>query len=423
MLVLEPSRRYTIEQIKRHRWMCPEILELSNIAKFNVNMDGTTNIEPNEDILRIMSEFAGIPPNKTRASLKKNSYDHVAAIYLLLQDRVYNKKVAQEKHLAGDGANIGLKSTTSTSTIASSSISLPKHTGGNKHLSLTGSTLSTLSTTTSTSKYSSKVYKQSGKQSTVGDTHKLKTNTVLHEDQISNNLHLLKEHYSLLSKLSRQTLINDRCGPASGTAPCPIDYKLQPKIVDSHRRYHSEKNGGRLSRQDLCNKHRPTGCSAYIVDNNKHSTINLNSRDSLSSNQRLNCGLTARIIDDRSLRERLFTGACGVTHFNIEESILKQSTEDCRLLLQKATAISECKNVKHQQKQQKMTEDLQLPGTKLNDSKPLSSSISFDSSAVLDQSLSFRYKMSAEATKLFQTLQESPLPLDVNNLRFASISI
>ncbi|KAI8116088.1 hypothetical protein FF38_00917 [Lucilia cuprina] len=406
MLVLEPSRRYTIEQIKLHRWMCPEILELSNIAKFNVNMDGTTNIEPNEDIMRIMSEFAGIPPEKTRASLKKNSYDHVAAIYLLLQDRVYNKKMAQEKQQMC-GGSVGLNNTTSNATIASSS-SLPKYAGGSKQHAL--STLSTLSSASATTQYSSKIlYKHNSKASAATDHHqqRLKANHVLHEDQVSNNLHLIKEHYSLLSKLSRQTLLSERSAPVTGTA----EHLLQSKMVDNHLRYHSEKSSGRTSRQDLGNSHRPIGCSSYSIDNNKHSITNLNSRDVLASNQRLNGGPPVRVIDERSIRERMFSGAGGIAHFNIEESILKQSSEDCRLLLQKATAISESKNNKHQQKP-KTTEDKQMSDTKLNESKPLSSSTSFDSSAVLDQSLSFRYKMSAEATKLFQTLQESPLPVE-----------
>jgi len=43
----------------------------------------------------------------------------------------------------------------------------------------------------------------------------------------------------------------------------------------------------------------------------------------------------------------------------------------------------------------------------------MSSSSSFDSKANLGQS--FRYKMSAEASKLFQTLQESPLPVEVSD--------
>lgn len=45
--------------------------------------------------------------------------------------------------------------------------------------------------------------------------------------------------------------------------------------------------------------------------------------------------------------------------------------------------------------------------------KSMSGSSSFDSQANLGQS--FRYKMSAEATKLFQTLQESPLPVEVSS--------
>lgn len=92
MLVLEPTRRYTIEQIKHHRWMCPELLEHAIIAKYNLNMERQAVLEPSEDILCIMSEYVGIAPDKTRASLKKNTYDHVAAIYLLLQDRVSHKK-------------------------------------------------------------------------------------------------------------------------------------------------------------------------------------------------------------------------------------------------------------------------------------------------------------------------------------------
>lgn len=96
MLVLDPTRRYTISQIKHHRWFCPQMLELLNVSKWNKNLEGTSNIEPDENILRVMSEFAGIAPEKTRNSLKKNSYDHIAAIYLLLQDRANNKKITQE---------------------------------------------------------------------------------------------------------------------------------------------------------------------------------------------------------------------------------------------------------------------------------------------------------------------------------------
>ncbi|XP_019891073.2 serine/threonine-protein kinase par-1 [Musca domestica] len=404
MLVLEPSRRYTIEQIKLHRWMCPEILELSNIAKFNVNMDGTTNIEPNEDILRIMSEFAGIPPEKTRSSLKKNSYDHVAAIYLLLQDRVYNKKLQQEqKHMLGSAT---------CSTGSTASISLPKHSSISKQHALAGSTLSQLSAVSSTAaahQYSSKMLYKQTKSSSTDQHHRLKSGHVLPPEEHNQ---FVRDHYSLMTRLSRQTLLGER-----GVTTTNADHVLQPKMPDSQMRYHFERLG-RMSRQDLSSSQLPIGSSTYGIDNNKHSISNLNCRDIGSSNHCLNGGLptattttTLRYADDRSMRERLFggVGTAGATNFNIEESILKQSSEDCRLLLQKATAISESKNNKHKTK---TTEAKQKSDTKLSDSKSISSSTSFDSSSNLDQSLSFRFKMSAEATKLFQTLQESPLPLE-----------
>lgn len=45
--------------------------------------------------------------------------------------------------------------------------------------------------------------------------------------------------------------------------------------------------------------------------------------------------------------------------------------------------------------------------------KAMSSSNSFDLTTNLNQS--FRFKMSAEANRLFQTLQESPLPVEVGS--------
>lgn len=71
MLVLDPTRRYTIDQIKRHRWMLAEVMEPPVLSEIpTTNPGGTSAVEPNEEILRIMAEFVGIPPHKTRESLK-----------------------------------------------------------------------------------------------------------------------------------------------------------------------------------------------------------------------------------------------------------------------------------------------------------------------------------------------------------------
>lgn len=69
MLVLEPSRRVTIEQIKRHRWMMAEVMEIPI-----VHPSATPIVyEPNDQILRIMQNL-GIDAQRTRESLKVSSF-------------------------------------------------------------------------------------------------------------------------------------------------------------------------------------------------------------------------------------------------------------------------------------------------------------------------------------------------------------
>ncbi|CAB3360382.1 Hypothetical predicted protein [Cloeon dipterum] len=81
MLVLAPEKRFTVEQVKKHRWMVaegpPRLLPSSN----------QPSGEPNEQILRLMQSL-GIDAAKTKESLNNSSYDHHAAIYYLLLERV-----------------------------------------------------------------------------------------------------------------------------------------------------------------------------------------------------------------------------------------------------------------------------------------------------------------------------------------------
>lgn len=69
MLVLDPIKRYTIEQIKRHRWMMAEAMEPINTNTIITNSIGTSECEPNEQILRLMQGL-GIDAQKTRDSLR-----------------------------------------------------------------------------------------------------------------------------------------------------------------------------------------------------------------------------------------------------------------------------------------------------------------------------------------------------------------
>lgn len=93
MLVLDPTRRYSIEQIKRHRWMLAEVVDIPVMQP--ISACGTSAYEPNEQILRLMSNL-GIDAQKTRESLKLNSYDHHAAIYLLLMERLKHRSMSQD---------------------------------------------------------------------------------------------------------------------------------------------------------------------------------------------------------------------------------------------------------------------------------------------------------------------------------------
>lgn len=71
MLVLDPSRRVTVEQIKRHRWMMVEVIDtpLINNCALSNGVGGTAAFEPNDQILRIMQNL-GIDAQRTRESLK-----------------------------------------------------------------------------------------------------------------------------------------------------------------------------------------------------------------------------------------------------------------------------------------------------------------------------------------------------------------
>nr|CAH7733888.1 unnamed protein product [Callosobruchus chinensis] len=81
MLVLEPNKRYTVQQIKKHRWM-----QMSSPPPLPPTIS-LSSTQPNEQILRLMQSL-GIDSSKTRESIRLGSYDHHAAIYYLLLDKL-----------------------------------------------------------------------------------------------------------------------------------------------------------------------------------------------------------------------------------------------------------------------------------------------------------------------------------------------
>ncbi|XP_053408401.1 serine/threonine-protein kinase SIK2-like [Mercenaria mercenaria] len=87
MLVLEPGKRYSMEQIKNHQWMqmdggAPKASPPSPMMGYGPKVG-----EYNEQILRLMQSL-GISQQKTVEALKSDAYDHYTAIYYLLLERL-----------------------------------------------------------------------------------------------------------------------------------------------------------------------------------------------------------------------------------------------------------------------------------------------------------------------------------------------
>ncbi|XP_070808483.1 serine/threonine-protein kinase SIK2 [Pituophis catenifer annectens] len=87
MLVLDPSKRLSIAQIKEHKWMLMEV-PVQRPALYSQGQENGPPIgEYNEQVLRLMHSL-GIDQQKTIESLQDKSYNHFAAIYYLLVERL-----------------------------------------------------------------------------------------------------------------------------------------------------------------------------------------------------------------------------------------------------------------------------------------------------------------------------------------------
>uniref|UniRef100_A0A8C7SHQ7 non-specific serine/threonine protein kinase n=1 Tax=Oncorhynchus mykiss TaxID=8022 RepID=A0A8C7SHQ7_ONCMY len=86
MLVLEPSRRLSMEQICKNKWMNSRTL----VECEQVKSERETELI-NEQVLMAMSEM-GLDRERTLQSLHTDAYDHYSAIYSLLSDRLKKHK-------------------------------------------------------------------------------------------------------------------------------------------------------------------------------------------------------------------------------------------------------------------------------------------------------------------------------------------
>ena len=86
--VLDPTRRYSLQQILSHPWMQAEVPPTPPLHQVQPMAEvGTIN----EQILRLMQSL-GIDPARTKEAIIKDAYDHHAATYFLLLDRLKEQK-------------------------------------------------------------------------------------------------------------------------------------------------------------------------------------------------------------------------------------------------------------------------------------------------------------------------------------------
>ncbi|XP_027785103.2 serine/threonine-protein kinase SIK1 isoform X1 [Marmota flaviventris] len=95
MLVVDPAKRITIAQIWQHRWMQadPSLLQQAD-PTFSVHSYTSNLGDYNEQVLGIMQAL-GIDRQRTVESLQNSSYNHFAAIYYLLLERLKEYRSTQ----------------------------------------------------------------------------------------------------------------------------------------------------------------------------------------------------------------------------------------------------------------------------------------------------------------------------------------
>ncbi|XP_055910115.1 serine/threonine-protein kinase SIK2 isoform X2 [Eupeodes corollae] len=384
MLVLEPNHRYTIEQIKRHRWLMTEAMDVLSLTDYPAQFGGTSNVEPNEDILRLMSEYAGIDPQKTKESLKKNCYDHIAAIYLLLQDRVRIRSSSQENSNCNPNSknskhSHGIASIESQrrrpSTIAEQSIRKLALSGTSSNL---GSSFYARETPISP-RHHQKSQQQQNHQYVLPAERSNCSGSIL----LSNTNSCYNDHGI---PLLREAIIRDQ------VTPVPSRSNNVKQLQRGSYLYNSSNNNNYCHSSSNKLSNIPT-TSAFLV----------RERD---------CNSPYFVSSNLGLREsNTFTGRDPLTNrtlCNLDQRILKQSSDDCRRLLRQATAISDPSRnfATLEPGRQSSSTSVGCSGQ----SRSLTLSNSFDSKSNLSNNFPMGFQMSAEATKLFYTLQQSPLP-------------
>lgn len=100
MLVVDPSKRISVAQIKQHRWMLADPSAAHQTLSHSLTEYNSNLGDYSEPVLGIMNTL-GIDRQRTIESLQNSSYNHFSAIYYLLLERVREHRAQQLSRQCG----------------------------------------------------------------------------------------------------------------------------------------------------------------------------------------------------------------------------------------------------------------------------------------------------------------------------------
>ncbi len=86
----DPERRFTADDIRRHRWFTLDTIYRDNWTSGSTNDDGSQTINADSRIVELMAGH-GFDRGKTEASVRRNRHNRATATYYLLLTKLQNK--------------------------------------------------------------------------------------------------------------------------------------------------------------------------------------------------------------------------------------------------------------------------------------------------------------------------------------------
>lgn len=89
MLVVDPEKRYTLEQIKKHKWMKEESNNSEVTTILEKNNNAINEIDTiNNVLVEYMEQMCGFTQKEIIQSVKGKHFDNISALYYLLQEKI-----------------------------------------------------------------------------------------------------------------------------------------------------------------------------------------------------------------------------------------------------------------------------------------------------------------------------------------------